>query len=82
MVTEASKRKPRIGDAQLQCMESLNGDGKSWTYGGLNGWLWNTPSGTKRILDTLVKAGFVLRNNKTYTLSTEGKQYLSSLSTK
>lgn len=82
MVAEASKRKPRIGDAQAQCMALLNRGFESWTYGGLNGWVWDTPSGTKRILDTLVKAGFVTCNDKTYTLSTEGKQYLSSLNTK
>lgn len=31
------------------------------------GWLWGTPSGTQRILDSLVQRGLVVRDGNRYT---------------
>lgn len=45
--------KPNLGKNQLSVLSALRRHG---CYPG--GWVWNTPSGTERILDSLVAAGY------------------------
>ena len=63
-----------LGKTQLYMMESLKESG-SWSTGDC-GWLWDTPSGTIRILESLVKRDLVEKQetdrfNTTYTLKKE-----------
>lgn len=57
----------KLGEVQKQVLSSLEHFG-SWYSGFGCGWMWDTPSGTKRIMDSLVKKGVarvVKTNNKT-----------------
>jgi hypothetical protein len=44
-----------LGEKQEKVLASLRRH-KSWSVKG--GWIWDTPSGTKKILDSLVARGF------------------------
>jgi len=46
----------KVGKTQLAVLRSLH-EGNGW-YAGC-GWLWNTYSGTRKIMDSLVKRGLV-----------------------
>lgn len=64
------KRKNRpLGENQRYLLYSLFMH-KSWRPG--CGWLWNTPSGTKRLLDSLVRRGLVVKHDDgSYTLTAD-----------
>lgn len=48
-----------LGTTQLDVLQSLDSmHGGMWWYG--CGWLWDTPSGTKRVLASLVPRGLVM----------------------
>lgn len=66
----------KLGDAQLHCLTFLGKD-STWRYGGINGWLWDTPSGTRRILDKLVQRGLAVCNDGNYSISEDGRAYLA-----
>jgi uncharacterized membrane protein len=52
----ATKR--TLGDKQKHVLEALERHGGRWnSY--KHGWVWDNTSGTKRILDSLVKRGYV-----------------------
>lgn len=70
----------KLGAAQLGCLDNL-GKGWTWRYGWRNGWVWDSASGTKRILDTLVNGGFAVCSNNEYSISEAGTAYLASLKT-
>ncbi len=55
-----------LGVNQRGVLSSLREHG-SWNYNALNGWLWDTPSNTKKILDTLVKRDLVHEEQGVYT---------------
>lgn len=71
---KSSQRK--LGNAQLHCLTFL-GKGSTWRYGGINGWLWDTSSGTQRILDKLVERGLAVCNDGNYSISDDGLSYLA-----
>ena len=76
--TENNQPKPtRLGDAQRSCLERL-AEGSAWRYGGINGWLWDTPSGTRNILDKLVSYGLVECVNGNYSITEYGMSYLKN----
>lgn len=47
----------KLGPVQRDVLQALKDHG-SWSPGILSGWLWDTPGNTKRIMDSLVRAGF------------------------
>jgi hypothetical protein len=49
----------KLGERQRICLQSLRRHGH-WP----GGWLWDNASGTKRILDSLVKKGFATVDEK------------------
>ena len=51
-----------LGETQIDMLWSLQSHG-SWHDCGC-GWLWDTPSGTVRILDSLVRRGLVRRQER------------------
>ena len=54
-----------LGETQKAVLRALEEHG-SWRPGGRCGWLWDTDSGTRRLMDSLVKRGFVVVRNGTY----------------
>lgn len=50
----------KLGDLQVQLIKSLLLHG-SWRDSDREWWYWNTRTGTRRILDSLVKRGIVRR---------------------
>ena len=56
----------KLGRGQLGVLCSLR-DFKSWNARGA-GWVWSTPSGTERILDSLVKKGLATKSIETLGL--------------
>lgn len=64
----------RIGTTQLSMLRSLYDHG-SWQHG--CGWVWDHPSGTRRICDSLVSRGLARtdgRDNPTFRLTDAGKK--------
>ena len=64
----------KIGHVQKAVLQALKTHGK-WFSGFGSGWLWDTPSGTRKILDSLVKKGLVRIG--TYTLR-DGTKYVGA----
>lgn len=52
-----------LGSTQEAVLESLVQHG-SWRSQGICTWVWDTKSGTKKVLDTLVKRGLVVVDKK------------------
>lgn len=53
----------KLGRVQREVLESLKHHG-SWHP--RCGWLWNNPSGTLRLMNSLVRAGYAVVEGKTY----------------
>lgn len=53
----------KLGETQKQMLIALEEHG-SWKRG--CGWLWDTPSGTERILNSLVARGLVYKDGDFY----------------
>jgi len=65
----------KLGDSQLGV---LNGLARSdWRTNCFNYWLWNTNSGTIKILESLKKHGLVNFANGTYSISDKGRKLLA-----
>lgn len=48
----------KLGSVQRDVLSALRTHG-SWSPDLTSGWLWDTPSNTRRIMDSLVRAGYV-----------------------
>ena len=46
------------------------------------GWLWDTDSGTARIMESLVRRGLVEKNGREYSLTEQGVECLKDLQTR
>jgi len=47
-----------IGKVQIEVLKSLI-EFNGWNDSGRSGWVWNTTSGTKKIMESLVRRGLV-----------------------
>ncbi len=55
----------KLGKVQESVLDALKQHG-GWSPGGGWGWHWDTESGTKRIMESLVRAGYAtVREEKT-----------------
>ena len=75
-----------LGKNQVSLLNCLHRHGR---YGPWCGWLWDTDSGTKRILESLVKRGLVRKKRHeqhgsefNYFLTAKGKRIRSQLNSK
>ena len=55
-----------LGKVQKQVLKSLQEHGRWLDHRGLAGWVWDTYTNTKRIMDSLVKRGLASREGDTY----------------
>ena len=64
-----------LGDKQRGLLKSLAAH-KRWFHSYKCGWVWDTPSGTAKILESLVARGLVKKHEEdkhtVYTLTEEG----------
>ena len=56
-----------LGHVQKDVLEMLRRNGV-WSDSWLCRWMWDTPSGTKKIMDSLVKRGLVEEKLEVYTI--------------
>lgn len=61
---------PKLGNSQRYVLKALK---KHRGWYPMCGWIWNTRSGTIRILDSLVKRGLADFDSKQYKITTEGE---------
>lgn len=55
-----------MGETQREVLRSLAKPSRGFWYSGC-GWLWDTPSGTRKIMETLLKRGLVTKTMVPYT---------------
>lgn len=55
--------KQKLGRVQVEVLKSLRRFGK-WTPRGIGGWVWDTPSRTLRIMESLERRGLVHRDDQ------------------
>lgn len=71
----------KLGHVQVSVLESLV-EHKIWSRRGLGGWLWDTPSNTERVMDSLVKRGLATMNGNTYLPTEQGTAALAEMKKK
>lgn len=64
----------KLGTNQAGMIWAMN-DHNGWNPNARPGWIWNTPGGTQKIVDSLVKRGLVEYDNDLgrYMLTETGK---------
>lgn len=69
-----------LGYRQVEVLRTLKYMG-SWTYNpGINGgWVYDTPTGTKRIMKTLVRRGLAMQDEHTFTITPQGEAFAEFL---
>jgi|LakMenEpi03Aug12_release.lakeMendotaPanAssembly.Ray.scaffolds.fasta_scaffold00460_9 hypothetical protein len=64
-----------VGAIQVAVLRSLVDSGK---WHDCCGWVWDTPSGTKRAMDSLARKGLASFDGKQYTPTSLGKEILKT----